>query len=178
MNGESSTNRIVRWEVLQGLPSDGPLPKHFHSGHPTPWAEGFVVRFWNDDGTEWVGNFQGQWGVESVFDLPESTVLIVIADGACYFLPKSDPERYTCHGHGVTSALVDEEGTLLILAYRGGDLVAYGRDGTRVWVRDSFAVVGIELKSCTDGIVTVDIEYDYEGSWRTVQIRAEDGTDV
>src|SRR6266404_6556626 len=103
MNGESSTNRIVRWEVLQGLPSDGPLPKHFHFGHPTPWAEGFVVRFWNEDGTEWVGNFQGGWGsIGTMVDWPEATMIVVIGYGACFFLPKYDPESYVQHGHGVT----------------------------------------------------------------------------
>ena len=54
MSADANTSRIARWEILPGLPGDGPVPKHFHTGHPTPWAEGFVVRFWNDDGTEWV----------------------------------------------------------------------------------------------------------------------------
>ena len=58
MNREN-TSRIVRWEVLAGLPGEGPIPHHFHLGHPTPWKEGFVVRFWNQDGSEWVGNSQG-----------------------------------------------------------------------------------------------------------------------
>jgi hypothetical protein len=26
---------VVRWEVLKGLLGEGPLPKHFHMGHPT-----------------------------------------------------------------------------------------------------------------------------------------------
>jgi hypothetical protein len=161
------------------LPGEGPLPRHFHRGHPTPWAEGFVVRFWNEDGTNWVGNFQGGWwGVNAVFDLPESALLFVIAFGACYFLPKADPDRYTCHRHGVTSALLNEEGIRLILAYIGGDLAAYERDGKQVWVRESIALDGIKLKSCADGVITADIEYNYEGSWRTVKMRAVDGSDV
>jgi hypothetical protein len=172
-------DRIVRWEILKGLPGDGPAPKYFHLGHPTPWAEGFVVRFWNEDGTEWVGNFQGAWwGVSSVFDFPGSSMLTVVAFGACYILPKSDPERYTCHRHGVTSALVDEEGNRLVFAYQGGDLAAYEPDGIRVWLRDGLATDGIDLISCADGIVTAEIEYDYEGSRRTIHIGVADGADI
>jgi hypothetical protein len=110
--------------------------------------------------------------------MPGSTMLIVIAFGTCYLLPKSDSKQYACLRHGVTSALLDEEGNRLILAYQGGDLTAYGPDGIRLWVRDGLATDSIDLKSCADGIVTAEIEYDYEGSRRTVQIRAEDGADV
>jgi len=113
-----------------------------------------------------------------VFDLPGSATLFVIAFGACYLLPKSDPEGYTCHRHGVSNALVDEDGNRLILAYQGGDLAAYGPDTLSVWVRDGLATDRIDLKSCADGIVTAEIEYDYEGSRRTIRISAQDGSDL
>ena len=87
---ETATNRIVRWEVLAGLPSEGPMPKYFHLGHPTPWSEGFVVRFWNQDGTNCVGNFQSGWSpIGTVLDWPEATIFPVIAYGACYFVAKN-----------------------------------------------------------------------------------------
>jgi len=67
MNGtDPGPNSLVRWEILKGLPGEGPLPRYFHLGHSTPWSEGFVVRFWNSDGAEWVGNFQGGWGLGTV----------------------------------------------------------------------------------------------------------------
>ena len=175
---DASTSRIVRWEILKGLPSEGPVPKYFHLGHPTPWSEGFVVRFWNSDGTEWVGNFQSAWGLGTVVDWPEAAIVVVIGYGACYFLQKSDPLQYVHHGFGVTSALLDETRRLLILAYQGGDLFAYDRDGQEVWSRRHFAVDGIELKGCEAGVITADIEYDYEGSWRTARVNAVDGSDL
>jgi hypothetical protein len=55
MSADSSSGRIVRWEILKGLPGEGLIPKYFHMGHPTPWAEGFVVRFWNEAmQTSWI----------------------------------------------------------------------------------------------------------------------------
>ena len=159
---------------LEGASRRGSCAEDFYLGRPTPWAEGFVVRFWNEDGTEWVGNFQSQWGE----GLPGSTSLVVIAYGAWYLLPKFLLERYVCQGSGVTSALVDDEHRILVLAHQGGDLVAYGPDGTKIWVRDGLAVDGIRLKSCIDGIITADVEYDYDGSWRTVRLNAGDGLDL
>ena len=38
-----SGSRNVRWEILHGLPGEGPLPRHFHKGHTAPWTEGLVV---------------------------------------------------------------------------------------------------------------------------------------
>ena len=104
--------------------------------------------------------------------------MVVVAFGACYFVPPSDPEHYTRNGHAVTSALLDEGRTLLILANRGCNVVAYRRDGKKVWVQDRIAADGIQLKSCTDGIITAEIEYDYEGSWRTIRIIAANGADA
>jgi hypothetical protein len=101
----------------------------------------------------------------------------VIASGACYFLPKFDSGQCVWHRDGVTSALVDEERTRLILAYQGGDLATYGRDGMVVWVR-TIAVDGIRLNTCVDEVITAEIEYDYEGSWRTIRIGAADGADI
>jgi len=73
MSADANTSRIARWEILPGLPGDGPVPKYFHTCHPTPWAEGFVVRLWNDDGTDWFGNFQAGWTeFSAVIELPKT----------------------------------------------------------------------------------------------------------
>jgi len=176
---KASTSQIIRWEILPGLPGEGPVPKHFHLGHPTPWAEGFVVRFWNEDGIEWVGNFnKGVTPFGSVLDFSEAEIIVVIASGACYFVPKTEPERYTTFGSGVKGALFDERRTLLILAHAGGDLAAYDRTGATVWKHENLSAGGIRLKSCDGGIITAEIEYDYEGQWRTARLSAADGTDL
>jgi hypothetical protein len=110
--------------------------------------------------------------------MPGSPSLVVIAYGACYLLPKSDPGGYVCQGSSVSSALVCNEHRILVLAHQGGDLVAYGPSGMKAWVRDGLAVDGIRLQSCIDGIITADVEYDYDGSWRTVRISAASGLDL
>ena len=88
-----SVNRVVRWEVLPGLPGEGPEPRHFHTGHPTPWAEGLVIRFWNEDGTEWVGNFQGHRSREIVLWREADAVVVLVMDNL-YVVDAHNPEHY------------------------------------------------------------------------------------
>lgn len=71
----------VGWEVLTGLPGDGPIPYHFHLGHPSPWAEGLVVRFWKADGSSWVGNFTLTIEVEKELGGARKTILLLAKDG-------------------------------------------------------------------------------------------------
>jgi hypothetical protein len=172
-----STSRIVRWEILPGLPGEGPIPHHFHLGHPTPWKEGFVVRFWNQDGREWVGNFQAGWTEFSAFiELPETQLAVVISHGAYYLLPLNDPNRVTVMGDDVNGALLSESG-LLILAYVTGSISAVDRTGTPVWTRDDFGADELVLKSCAPGVVVGDVQ-DWEGNWRTVRLAEADGSDL
>ena len=179
MSRPGAHGRIVRWEVLNGLPGEGPPPKHFHLGHPTPWSEGVVIRFWNEDGTEWVGNFQGGiYGLDTSFDWAEADFVVVFANGACYFIHTNEPNRWVVNGTNAVYALFDEQGSLLIVAYEGGDLIAFERNGLKRWVRRSFGALGVVLKSCEGGVVTAEVETDYEDSWRTAQIKTIDGSDV
>lgn len=50
-------------------------------------SEGFVVRFYREDGTSWVANFERGW---SAFDLvhafPGQPDLLVVAGGKCYVM--------------------------------------------------------------------------------------------
>src|SRR5258708_2157304 len=94
-----NTGGIVRWEILRGLPGDGPVPKYFHLGHPTPWTEGLVVRFWNADGTEWVGNFQNsRSGGCEILTWPEANAIIIKTSGPftfdLYLVDAGNPEAY------------------------------------------------------------------------------------
>ena len=49
-------------------------------------SEGFVVRFFKDDGTEWVANFATGWGIDKVFEYPEENIIVVFASGIGYVM--------------------------------------------------------------------------------------------
>ena len=50
--------------------------------HPSPWTEGFVVRFWKADGNEWVGNFQGKqdWSTKVLLWQEANSVVVLAMD--------------------------------------------------------------------------------------------------
>ena len=162
----SSPDRIVRWEVLKGLPGDGPVPKHFQI---RPWQEGFVVRFWNTAGTNWVGNFGGGGAPFcTVFDWDEADMVVVAAAGALYFLRKGDQNSNMVRCGDVTSVIFDENRSLLICA-------RVGRTGDLSWSRDHVGVDQIKLKSCAQGVIVVEVD-NYDGaSFHQVKISSTDG---
>lgn len=81
-----------RYEVLNGLPSYGPMyitvsvdGEPFHS-------EGLVVRFYKSDGSEWVANFYPGWtDCNLLLDYPNKDRIIVIAGGQGYLMT---PEQH------------------------------------------------------------------------------------
>lgn len=176
---EGAGTRIERWEILPGLPGEGPDPKHFHLRQPTPWREGVAVRFWNEDGTHWVGNFQAGWTeFSAVIELSETRLAVIIAKGACYRLSLNDPERVMPLGDeiGVTGALVSEQ-EMLILASMPGSLTGVDRNGMMVRTRNDFGTDGLALKQCVSGFVVAHGE-DWEGNWRIVRVAEIDGADL
>ena len=49
------------------------------------YSEGFAVRFYKTDGTEWVANFQPGWtDLKTIIKFADTTNLLVIAFGTCY----------------------------------------------------------------------------------------------
>ena len=64
------------------------------------------------------------------------------------------------------------------MGYAYGDVIAFDRSGVKRWVRESLGAFGVVLKCCEMGVVTAEVETDYEDSWRTVRISAADGRGV
>jgi hypothetical protein len=169
--------RVVRFEVLPGLPGEGPVPKHFHTGHPTPWAEGFVVRFWNEDGTNWVGNFQaGITEFSTCIELPEASMAVIVSGGACYFLALDHPKGVTVQGDDITRILLSETRSVIV-AHLAGAVRAFDYNGTPAWTRADLGANELVLKSCSAGSVVADVE-DWEGHWHTIRLAEMDGSDL
>jgi hypothetical protein len=169
-------SRIVRWEVLNGLPGEGPMPKHFHLGHQTPWAEGFVVRFWNEDGTEWIGNFRrGGTEFSTLLDWCESNLFVVVAAGTLYFLAGGTLANCMPHLTGVTDFILDDKRTIFVTAEVGGRLMAYGRNGELVWTRKRVAVDVVKFKSCKDGVITLEVDNFDSPSFKAIRVSVVDG---
>jgi len=76
---------MILFEILSGLPGDGPVPDYFGFETHGRYREGFVVRFHPADCEPWVGNFQrGMTDLCHVLDGASPALVTVIAGGQAY----------------------------------------------------------------------------------------------
>ena len=172
-----STATVVRWEVLKGLPGEGPVAKHFHHGHPTPWNEGAVIRFWNSDGSHWIGNFQSRLGWRAeVTHWRESDSVIVVASRDLYLINARNPDEYTTLRF-TTSTVFDEQRTVLFVS---DSIRIYAFDGDRRlrWMSEALGGYDIELKACGHGVLVAELEEEMGEPRKAIRIRTEDGTTI
>ena len=78
-----------RYQVLPGLPAEGPVAVPFGAGGRTGawsgYSEGFVVRFCPGTDETWVANFQpGSGGWDGMLEHPNRMHMIVLARGQGY----------------------------------------------------------------------------------------------
>lgn len=173
----SRNNEIVRWEILAGLPGEGPRPTDFHLGHPTPWAEGVVIRFWRADGSHWAGNFQGRQDRHTKVMLwPEADSVVVIASGGLYLVNASNPDIYcTVDGQSLVGDAILDEGHNVLLVTDLWTVRAFGRDRQLLWRQSDLDGYDPQFQTCRDGVLTVEVEEELGGVCKPIRLRVADG---
>ena len=77
----------MSYEVLDSLPTYGPMYVPISENGKLFYSEGFPVRFSKLDGTTWVANFElGRSCLNTVIELFTNPFLLVIAGGLCYVI--------------------------------------------------------------------------------------------
>jgi len=104
-----------RYEILDGLPPYGPMYVSV-TGDGEPYAsEGFVVRFFKNDGTTWVANFKpGYGGLNEVISLPDTDNLLVIAGGDCYLMNRDSDRPIGMFGGDFTELFHNPDGRVVL----------------------------------------------------------------
>jgi hypothetical protein len=89
-----------KFEILAGLPPYGPAALPFPESGERAFREGLVVRFRNEEGDSWIGNFQRGYleSFDFIVDHPDGRQAIVIAGGEGYFVDLRS--RRQTHGFG------------------------------------------------------------------------------
>lgn len=108
MNSKSS------FEILDSLPAYGPMYVSItHNGNGF-YSEGFVIRFFKSDGTDWIANFQPGWtNFRTVLELANSKLLI-IASGICYIMHPDQQTPFSVFGLGYETMLKTKNGTYIL----------------------------------------------------------------
>ena len=164
---------VPSFEVLPGLPGEGPYPEQFTTMGGIH-REGFVVRVIPDRASPWVGNFQpGYRGISRVLFHPDGRTLLVVSRGIAYPI---DPES-----RSLASPVVDEDvedtcvpdGRLVLVG--STDLTILGPGSQRIKTQ----------RVAWDGVQDVRVEgrklfangWDAVGDvWRPIEVDLHDGT--
>ena len=160
-----------------GLPGIGPLPVHLHTGKPTPWSEGCVVRVTPRSGHPWIGNLQTGYGyATTIVEWPEADAVIVIAKGAVYFVRPDQPDKWEFIDLlGIDCVITQSRDLALITTYT--DVIAITSNGSEQW-RRSVAVDGVVINDIRNGLIHGSAGIDPPDEWHTFVMQLATGIDA
>ena len=142
---------MMKFEILPGLPATGLMHENFSASGTGKHSEGIVVRFFSNDNSSWVGNFQpGLGGATSVINHPDGLNLIVFAEGQAYVIDPSTKKLKTEFGGCIQDIFELSEDHALIL----GDGLHFER------VEKTGAMLWRTKRISWDGMQNVRIEGD------------------
>ena len=76
-----------RYEILDGLPTYGDMAVPIVSDSEVFVSEGYVVKFYKDNGSTWIANFpQGLGSLSFVKSIPNNNSILVVAGGDGYLM--------------------------------------------------------------------------------------------
>jgi hypothetical protein len=162
---------------LAGLPSAGPPPVHLHTGHPTPWSEGCVIRIESEKAGEWIANAQEGWGyAKGIYEWPNARLIVLIANGACYLISPDSPGNWRFIDSLAIECAFAPDGQLAIVSTYT-DLIALTTSGECKWQR-CIAVDGVQIDGIADGMVSGKACLDPPDHWQSFRVLLADGADA
>ncbi|WP_276134183.1 hypothetical protein [Polluticoccus soli] len=162
-----------RYEILQSLPTYGPLYVPITADGDPFYSEGFVVRFYKSDGTDWVANFQPGWtDLKAVIELKDTPNLLIVACGSCYFMNPNDRTPIDVFGAGYSNILKASNDRVIL--HDPTNLTIVESDGTH-WYTERISwdgledlrvegnkVVGLSFDPTNDADEWVEFSYDLD----------------
>jgi len=135
----------LKYEILKSLPAYGPMYIPITENGESYSSEGFVVRFFKSDGTNWVANFKEGWTeLNAVYEFEEQDNLLVIAGGTCYIMNPENHELIISFGAGYQTVIKAPKNKLIL--QDSTDLTIVEANG-EIWHTERISWDGIkELK--------------------------------
>ena len=153
----TTLTNIKQYEILEALPTYGPMyiPVS-ESGEPF-YSEGFAVRFYKTNGSEWVANFQLGWtDLKEIYELKGTPNLLVIACGTCYLMNPDDTKPISVFGVGYVTVYNTQDGRLILQDQT--DLTVIEINGNH-WHTDRISWDGLKELKVENNIVS-GLSYD------------------
>jgi len=104
-----------RYKILKGLPTYGDMAIPITSNDELFVSEGYVVKFYKDDGAEWIANFQMGWTETSkVIAYTNSNLIMIIVGGTAYIMNPNTMQPLKIITYGITEVLSMDDGKFII----------------------------------------------------------------
>jgi hypothetical protein len=150
-----------RYELLNSLPTYGPMYVPVTDNGKPFYSEGVAVRLYKKDGTEWVANFQPGWtDLKEIIEFENSINLLVIACGTCYLMNTDDTKPIEVFGVGYSKIFKASKDRLVLQDQT--DLTIIEGDGKH-WHTERISWDGLKEIKVENNIVTglyYDTMYD------------------
>ena len=169
---------MKRFELLNSLPTYGPTYVPVTDNGEPFYSEGFAVRFYKTDGTEWVANFQPGWtDLREIIELEKTQNLLVVACGTCYLMNPNNTKPIEVFGVGYSDIfkasnerLVLQDQTNLTIIEPDGthwDTERISWDGLAEVKVENSLVSGLAYNPLQDSDEWVEFKYDLDAKMLT-----------
>jgi hypothetical protein len=143
-------NETKQYEKLDGLPPYGPMYISVTDNDEPYFSEGYVVRFFKSDGSNWVANFRPGWtNYYNIFDYPELKTVIVFAGGHGYIMSPDNEKPKYIFGLTITDVLQTSNGSLV--CSDGIGIHFFDNSNGQIWRSERIS---------WDGIIDLEIKDD------------------
>ena len=140
-----------RFKILNSLPTYGPMYIPVTGNGEPFYSEGFAVRFYRTDGTEWVANFEPGWtDLREVIVFEETQNLMVVACGTCYFMNANETKPIIVFGEGYSNIFQANKDRLVLQDQT--DLTIIESDGSH-WHSERISWDGLAEIKVEDNLV-------------------------
>ncbi len=79
------------------------------------YSQGFTVRFYKDNKSDWVANFRPGWtGLNAIYEFDNQQNVLVIAGGTCYIMNPNDTKPIEVFGVGYETVIKTLDGRLIL----------------------------------------------------------------
>ena len=133
------------------MPAYGPMYVPISESGEQFSSEGFVVRFFKDDGTEWVANFATGWGIDKVFEYPGKNLIVVFASGIGYVMNPNIEKSLKTIGSMTKEVFQTKTGELICVDDIGIEI--FNPETYDIWTSDRISWDGFKELIFENGII-------------------------